>query len=92
MKMPNSFSFSAKTPTVQIDLRSLERIDGRLAIRAARRDPDLQRFYRRKLVQKGLGKARAASLLTDGRQPGSYAEMGVRNSLTRPNLGTIRGR
>ncbi len=27
---------------------------------AARRDPDLQRFYRRKLVQKGLGKARVA--------------------------------
>ena len=25
---------------------------------AAGRDPDLQRFYRRKLVQKGLGKAR----------------------------------
>jgi len=27
---------------------------------AARRDPELQRFYRRKLVQKGLGKARVA--------------------------------
>jgi hypothetical protein len=25
-----------------------------------RRDPELQRFYRRKLVQQGLGKARAA--------------------------------
>jgi hypothetical protein len=28
--------------------------------RAARRNPELQRFYRRKLVQKGLGKARVA--------------------------------
>jgi transposase len=27
---------------------------------AARRDPELKRFYRRKLVQKGLGKARVA--------------------------------
>jgi len=26
-----------------------------------RRDPDLQRFYRRKLVQKGLGKSRVAA-------------------------------
>jgi transposase len=30
------------------------------AVHAARRDPDLQRFYRRKLTQKGLGKARVA--------------------------------
>jgi transposase len=29
-------------------------------VHAARRDPELQRFYRRKLVQKGLGKARVA--------------------------------
>ena len=28
---------------------------------AVRRDPDLQRFYRRKLQQKGLGKARVAA-------------------------------
>ena len=28
---------------------------------AVRRDPELQRFYRRKLVQKGLGKARVAA-------------------------------
>jgi hypothetical protein len=27
---------------------------------AARRDPELKRFYRRKLIQKGLGKARVA--------------------------------
>jgi transposase len=33
---------------------------GEAAAHAARRDPDLQRFYRRKLVQKGLGKARMA--------------------------------
>ena len=30
------------------------------AIHAVRRDPDLRRFYRRKLQQKGLGKARVA--------------------------------
>ncbi len=31
------------------------------AAHAVRRDPGLQRFYRRKLVQKGLGKARVAA-------------------------------
>src|SRR5712691_4743473 len=30
-------------------------------VHAVRRDPDLQRFYRRKLAQKGLGKARVAA-------------------------------
>ena len=30
------------------------------AIHAVRRDPELKSFYRRKLIQKGLGKARAA--------------------------------
>ena len=34
---------------------------GEAAIHAVRRDPDLQRFYRRKLEQKGLGKARVAA-------------------------------
>jgi transposase len=33
---------------------------GEAAIHAVRRDPELQRFYRRKLVQKGLGKTRVA--------------------------------
>ena len=33
---------------------------GEAAAHAARRDPELQRFYRRKLAQKGLGKARVA--------------------------------
>jgi len=33
---------------------------GEAAAHAARRDPELQRFYRRKLLQKGLGKARVA--------------------------------
>ena len=33
---------------------------GEAAAHAARRDLDLQRFYRHKLVQKGLGKARMA--------------------------------
>ena len=31
------------------------------AMHAVRRDPQLQRFYRRKLIQKGLGKARVAA-------------------------------
>ena len=33
---------------------------GEAGAHAARRDPELQRFYRRKLVHKGLGKARVA--------------------------------
>ena len=33
---------------------------GEAGAHAARRDPELQRFYRRKLIQKGLGKARVA--------------------------------
>src|SRR5467141_2086209 len=33
---------------------------GEAAVHAERRHPELQRFYRRKLVQKGLGKARMA--------------------------------
>jgi transposase len=33
---------------------------GEAGAHAARRDPELKRFYRRKLVQKGLGKARVA--------------------------------
>ena len=31
---------------------------GEAAIHAVRRDPELKRFYRRKLLQKGMGKAR----------------------------------
>jgi len=34
---------------------------GEAALHAVRRDPELQRFYRRKLVQQGLGKARVAA-------------------------------
>ena len=34
---------------------------GEAVIHAVRRDPDLRRFYRRKLAQKGLGKARIAA-------------------------------
>ena len=30
------------------------------AMHAARKDPELKRFYRRKLIQKGMGKARVA--------------------------------
>jgi transposase len=34
---------------------------GEAGAHAVRRDPELQRFYRRKLIQKGLGKARVAA-------------------------------
>lgn len=34
---------------------------GEAAIHAVRRDPELRRFYRRKMVQKGMGKARMAA-------------------------------
>jgi transposase len=34
---------------------------GEAALHAVRRDPELQRFYRRKLCQKGVGKARVAA-------------------------------
>jgi transposase len=34
---------------------------GEAAMHAVRREPELQRFYRRKLAQKGLGKARVAA-------------------------------
>jgi hypothetical protein len=34
---------------------------GEAVIHAVRRDPELKRFYRRKLMQKGLGKARVAA-------------------------------
>src|SRR5271155_4575621 len=34
---------------------------GKATIHAVRRDPELRRFYRRKLVQKGMGKARVAA-------------------------------
>jgi transposase len=34
---------------------------GEAAMHAVRREPELQRFYRRKLAQKGLGKARGAA-------------------------------
>jgi transposase len=34
---------------------------GEAAMHAVRRDPELQRFYRRKLQQKGIGKARVAA-------------------------------
>src|SRR5258708_11387216 len=40
--------------------RLLGFLGGEAGAHAARRDPELKRFYRRKLVQKGLGKARVA--------------------------------
>ena len=45
------------------------------AAHAVRRDPELQRFYRRKLVQKGLGKARVAAARKLGIRLGSCCEI-----------------
>jgi len=48
---------------------------GEAGAHAARRDPDLQRFYRRKLVHKGLGKASVAVARKLGIRYGSCCGM-----------------
>ena len=52
---------------------------GEAATHAVRRDPELKRFYRRKLVQKGLGKARVAVPASWGSGRGSCC--GIRSSM-----------
>lgn len=68
---------------------------GEAAIHAVRRDPELQRFYRRKLVQKGLGKARMAAARKLGirlwimlRDEIDYTEFCRRGRLRRQSSGT----
>jgi transposase len=71
---------------------------GEAAIHAVRSDADLQRFYRRKLVQKGMGKARMAAARKLGirlwimlRDEIDYAEFCRRGALRRQSRGaTVR--
>lgn len=67
---------------------------GEAAIHAVRRDPELRRFYRRKLVQKGMGKARVAAARKLGirlwimlRDQIDYAEFCRRGCLRRQSSG-----
>lgn len=68
---------------------------GEAAIHAVRRDPELRRFYRRKLAQKGLGKARMAAARKLGirlwimlRDEIDYPEFCRRGRLRRQSSGT----
>jgi transposase len=68
------------------------------AVHAVRRDPELQRFYRRKLAQKGLGKARVAAARKLGirlwimlREQIDYQEFCRRGQLRQKNGGACAG-
>ena len=68
------------------------------AIHAVRKDPELQRFYRRKLFQKGLGKARVAAARKLGirlwillRDQIDYNEFCRRGQMRQKNGGTCAG-
>lgn len=68
------------------------------AVRAVRRDPELQRFYRRKLAQKGLGKARVAAARKLGirlwimlRDQIDYQEFCRRGQMRQKNGGACAG-
>lgn len=68
------------------------------AVHAVRRDPELQRFYRRKLAQKGLGKARVAAARKLGirlwimlRDPIDYQEFCRRGQMRQKNGGACAG-
>lgn len=70
---------------------------GEAAIHAVRRDPELQRFYRRKLLQKGMGKARMAAARKLGirlwimlRDEIDYTEFCRRGVLQRQRSGAVR--
>lgn len=67
---------------------------GEAAIHAVRRDPELRRFYRRKLMQKGMGKARMAAARKLGirlwimmRDEIDYVEFCRRGQLRQQNSG-----
>ncbi len=69
---------------------------GEAAIHAVRRDPELRRFYRRKLVQKGMGKARMAAARKLGirlwimlRDEIDYAEFCRRGQLRQQSGGAV---
>ncbi len=62
-QLPTDHDYAASTREYQSDQQGnalLRFLWGEAGAHAVRRDPALQRFYRRKLVQKGLGKARVA--------------------------------
>jgi transposase len=68
------------------------------AVHAVRRDPELQRFYRRKLAQKGLGKARVAAARKLGirlwimlRDQIDYQEFCRRGQMQQKNGGACAG-
>jgi len=68
------------------------------AMHAVRRDPELKRFYRRKLVQKGLGKARIAAARKLGirlwillRDQIDYKEFCRRGQMRRKSCGARAG-
>lgn len=70
---------------------------GEAALQAVRRDPELQRFYRRKLLQKGMGKARMAAARKLGirlwimlRDEIDYTEFCRRGHLRRQGSGAVR--
>jgi len=70
---------------------------GEAAIHAVRRDPELRRFYRRKLVQKGMGKARIAAARKLGirlwimlRDEIDYSEFCRRGHQRRQSSGAVR--
>jgi transposase len=70
---------------------------GEAVIHAVRRDPELQRFYRRKLLQKGMGKARMAAARKLGirlwimlRDEIDYTEFCRRGQLRRQSSGAVR--
>jgi len=71
---------------------------GEAAIHAVRGDPELQRFYRRKLIQKGMGKARMAAARKLGirlwimlRDEIDYTEFCRRGALRRQSSGHLCG-
>ncbi len=71
---------------------------GEAAMHAVRKDPDLKRFYRRKLIQKGLGKARMAAARKLGirlwimlRDQIDYEEFCRRGQMRQKNGGAYAG-
>jgi transposase len=71
---------------------------GEAGIHAVRRDPELKHFYNRKLIQKGLGKARAAVARKLGirmwimlRDRIEYPEFCRRGQKQRPVVMPVRG-
>ena len=59
--MPGNAAYGAAKAALRSFARTLGALSlGEATMHAVRRDPELKRFYRRKLIQKGMGKARVA--------------------------------